>query len=529
MGKVLRLLFRQSAIVSLLLVLQAVCLVLVVVSLDAGSFTVYGLCIGLSLLVALLVVNKPGRPSYKLAWVIPILVFPVFGGLFYLLVTGQRRKRHLSRRVQEAVARSLPYLPRNLLLERRIVARTPALGGLLHYLRTTTGYAPCAPGAVQYLPLGEHQWAEMLDRLARAERYIFLEYFIIKDGAFWRSVRDVLVQKAAEGVDVRVIYDGIGCLNLLPRNYPAQLEKLGIRCKVFNPFVPFLTVVQNNRDHRKLCIIDGTVAICGGINLGDEYVNLTRPLGHWKDTAVLLQGDAAWAMTVLFLQMWDTLSPEERLDYAAFAPPGLCAALPDLAHEKSTDPDQSPDPAAPGGFVLPFSDQPTDGDDVSEALFLHIIHHARRHLHIMTPYLILDQGLVSALIHAAKRGVDVKIIVPGRSDHWYAHAVARAYYAELSRGGVQIYRYLPGFLHAKSICWDDVGALVGTVNFDYRSLYLQFECGVWMQHVPAVADVARDFAHTLARASLLRSEQWTVRNPILRFAYALLRVFAPLM
>jgi len=511
MKKLGKLLSSQMFTVGILLVLQIVLLAGIILRLSEYFVYAYGFFVVISLLVVLHVVNKADDPSYKLAWCIPILVFPIFGGLFYLLTYSQQNRRAFARRLRELNRQAGRHLSQPEQAAQALRQQEPSLERLLHYMNHTAGAAVCQNTTVTYLPLGEDKWREMLALLESAQRYIFLEYFIIKDGRFWNSVLDVLKRKAAQGVDVRLIYDGIGCLPHLPAHYPKQLEEMGIKCRVFNPFRPFLTVLQNNRDHRKICAVDGTAAICGGINLADEYVNITAPLGHWKDTAVLLRGQGAWHLTLLFLETWQLLD-REPVRFSAFRP----ITLPEGC-------------AGETGFVLPFGDTAADNSTVGQHVFLHTVNNARRYVHIMTPYLIPDHDLVTALLDAAKSGVEVRIIVPGTSDHWYAHAVAKAYYAQLEEGGVEIYRYTPGFIHAKSMCWDDQGAVVGTINLDYRSLYLQQECAVWMHSTPAVADVEADFQQTLQRCHRLTEEEWTERSLPRRLLYAVLRVFAPLM
>ena len=319
----------------------------------------------------------------------------------------------------------------------------------------------------------------------------------------------MLAKKAAEGIEIRLMYDGIGCLTHLPIRYPRKLREMGLKVKVFSPFTPVLSTIQNHRDHRKIVIVDGHTAFCGGVNLADEYININSPYGHWKDTAVRVRGEAAWAFTLMFLSLWDMTEAE----------PSGCEAL----RPRS----------APGidaqGFVMPYADSPMDGEKVGEYMYMHAIHGASRYLHIMTPYLIMEQGMVDAMIAAAKSGVSVKLILPSRADHWYAHAVAMNYYRELAAGGVGLYAYSPGFVHAKSFVWDDREAIVGTVNLDYRSLYLHFECACWMADSPTVAAIEADFQQTLKQCRRLEAKDYTVRNPVKRLVYSFLGIFAPLM
>ena len=325
----------------------------------------------------------------------------------------------------------------------------------------------------------------------------------------WSSIVDVLRRKAAQGVDVRVMYDGIGCLPRLPYRYPRELEEMGIKCKVFNPFRPFLSTVQNNRSHRKILVVDGKTAFTGGINLSDEYVNITSPYGHWKDTGVMIRGEAAFSFAVMFLELWQ-ITNRCRENYEDFRPHDL-----PLYDEP--------------GYVIPYSDSPFDNELVGETVYMDILGKARDYVHIMTPYMIIDNELITALGNAAKSGVDVKVIVPHVADHWYAHAVAKAYYADLISRGVELYEYMPGFIHSKSFVSDDNTAVVGTINLDFRSLHHHFECAVWMYDHKTVHDIERDFQETLAQCRPITLESTRVRGLAKKALYSVLRIFAPLM
>ena len=335
-------------------------------------------------------------------------------------------------------------------------------------------------------------------------------YFIIQEGAMWNDILKILIKKAQSGVLVRIIYDDMGCFLLLPKNYPEQLKKYGIECIVFNPFKPFLTVKQNNRDHRKIAVIDGKTAFTGGINLADEYINAIEKFGHWKDCAVMIQGDATWSFTVMFLQMWE-LCKNEPEDYQKYYP-----------YENSTYTDKTT------GYVQPYADSPMDTENVGEHVYLQIINNAKDYVYIYTPYLIIDDSMVSALTLAAKSGIDVRIITPHKWDRWVVHMTTRSYYRELIKAGVKIYEYSKGFLHAKTFVSDDMTATIGTTNLDFRSLYLHFECGVWLYNTTAVMELKNDFLHTLKECQPITLKECTP-NLFLRFFQDILRLFAPLM
>jgi cardiolipin synthase len=347
----------------------------------------------------------------------------------------------------------------------------------------------------------------MLIRMEQAEHFIFLEYFIIYPGFMWGKILDILSRKAKEGVEVRVLYDGMNAVANLPHSYPAQLEKLGIHCKMFSPVSPFVSTHYNNRDHRKILVIDGHTAFTGGINLQDRYINREQVFGHWKDTAVMVQGEAARGFTLMFLQMWNADAREQIYE------PYLKSCVPISA----------------SGYVIPYNEDPNRKERVAKAVYLSILNSAKNYVYIMTPYLILDAQMSDALQFAAKRGVDVRLILPHIPDKKYAFCLAQSHYRELLEAGVRIYEYTPGFIHAKVFLCDDRDAVVGTINLDYRSLYLHFECAAYLYKVPALADIKADFTATMER-SQEKSLDDAKKLPLLtRVAGKLLKVVAPLM
>ena len=353
----------------------------------------------------------------------------------------------------------------------------------------------------------------LVRELEQAEHYIYIEYFIINDGVMWRTILDILERKTTEGVDVRLIYDGFGCLTTLPYHYERFLREKGIQCQVFNPFRPLLNIVQNNRDHRKICVIDGKTGFTGGINLADEYINQKRRFGHWKDTAVILKGEAVWNMTVMFLHMWNVIAnSSEPIDHELH--------LPHHFHPDSFESD---------GYVQPYSDTPLDGEIVGENVYLNIINRARKYVYICTPYLIIDNEMMTALCLAAKSGVDVRIMTPGIPDKKMVFLLTQSYYEQLLEAGVHIYEYQPGFLHAKSFVCDDEIAVVGTINLDYRSLYHHFENGVWFYKNKVIQDILSDFQETLNYCDPISIDFCRNRNIVIRAFQSILRLFAPLL
>jgi len=361
----------------------------------------------------------------------------------------------------------------------------------------------------EHLKSGEAQFERLQIELAKAERFIFLEYFIIDEGLMWNTILAVLVEKAARGVDVRVLYDGIGCLITLPKDYPATLERLGISCAVFNPASAVPSTMLNNRDHRKLVIIDGSVAFTGGVNLADEYINKVEKFGHWKDAAVVVTGAAVDSLTIMFINMWN-FQTKGSTAYQAFL---------------------NQQPAQPDGdvFVQPYADNPIDDESVGESVYMNIVNAAQSYIYITTPYLIVDHTMMTAICLAAKSGVDVRIIAPRHWDKWYAHMATRSYYDELVAAGVKVYEYVDGFMHAKTFVSDDIVAVIGTTNLDYRSLFLHYECGVLLYGGRAVAGVKEDFLTTLERCDPVTPGEYRPKTIFGRIFLQALRLLSPLL
>ncbi len=512
MKKAASILFHRTALVGLLLVLQVAILVVVMARFASYFIYFYLFCVVVSILVVLWIVNARTDPGYKIAWIVPILLAPVFGGLVYLLSGGNQLSVRMRRRMEGMDRRLTEVLSDGYkadILEEQYGADAVNQS---RYLERYAHCPLCVNTDAKYYPLGDDVFADMLEALRGAKRYIFLEYFIIDRGLFWNSILDILEEKARAGVDVRVIYDDVGCLYTLPKNYPRELEARGIRCQVFNRFIPVLSVRLNNRDHRKFCIVDGHTAFTGGINLADEYINQRQRYGHWKDSAIRVTGEGAWSMTVMFLTMWEYICGGEE-DYNSYRP----SVLPPIPADR------------PLGYVQPYTDSPLDGEPVGETVYLNLISKARRYVYITTPYLIISDSVNTALCNAAKSGVDVRIMTPHIPDKKIIFEVTRAHYEPLLEAGVRIYEYTPGFVHGKNFAVDDKYATVGSINMDYRSMFLHFEDGVWLCGAPAVLDVKRDFLDTLAVCQEIALAQCRERSMLRRLLRAVLRVFAPLM
>lgn len=456
------------------------------------------------------IIWKPNNPAVKLAWVVPILIFPLFGGVFYLFfghVIVPRKLRDSMERTDKQVRKSLVQ-DEKILAE--LKGENQATANLSGYI-TSYGATPVwDQTASAYFADGRPWWESLIKDLEKAERFIFLEFFIMKEGKMWDTILEILERKVKAGVEVRLIYDDIGCAFLLPKKYDRIMEKKGIKCVSFNRLVPFLSLVLNNRDHRKIVVVDGRVAYTGGINLSDEYINLEHPYGeHWKDTGIRIEGKAVWNFTVMFLQMWN-MSRYTEEDYRRY-------------HEDSAKAPEA------DGYVQPYMDTPFDEETLGENVYLNMIGAAKRYIWIYTPYFVTDNEMITAIKLAAKRGVDVRIVTPGVPDKKFVYWLTQSNYQNLIGAGVRIFQYKPGFIHAKCVLTDDESATVGTVNFDYRSFYHHFECGVYLYRAQAIEKLKEDMVNTFAVCEEITMEWCKKKFVKTNIVGPLLKLLSPLL
>ncbi len=509
MKKILSLLFHRVTIIAIAILAQFFALVLMIGRFSGYVPQFYAFSTLLSAVVVIFIATGREKTAYKIAWIIPITLFPIFGGLFYLMLGKPRTNRRMKRKMHKLRTLGERSLPSSAPIIHMLAQKDRQAANQARYIQNHASSPVYEHCDSHFFPLGELAFESMLEELSKAEHYIFLEYFIIEEGIMWNRILDILVDKAKAGVDVRLIYDDVGCLFKLPYRYDKKLESLGIKTERFHPLTPKLSATLNFRDHRKLMIIDGHTGFTGGINLADEYINAFEKLGHWKDSAFLIKGEPVWSLTMMFLAMWEYLR-DETCPIEGFKPV-------DLPHlEKKT------------GYIQPFGDNPLDGETVSETVYLNLISRSRNYVYITTPYLILDNEMLTALSTAAKSGVDVRIITPHIPDKPIVHAVTRSYYHLLVTSGVRIYEYTPGFMHSKTIVADDEVAVVGSINLDYRSLYLAFENGVWLYQTPSVLEILDDFLDTLSVCQEITIKHYTNVGAIRRFSWSLLRLLAPL-
>ena len=496
--------YNRFILTLLLVLLQIVVYALMLVHFYNGFRAVMITTELLGLLFVLYIINRNEKPSSKLNWVIMILAVPVFGVPMYMLFGEGRPTRRMHRRISAAKRENAACLAQR-------ESGTPSSNcegrdeEICRYLTRYAGYPLCRDGEVTYYPSGKEMFKDMLAALDSAEKFILAEYFIVAGGKMWDEFRERLLQKARQGVQIRLIYDDVGSLLVLPPKYDRYLEYLhpNIRCFRFNPAVPIFTMRMNNRDHRKILVVDGKVAFTGGINLADEYIDEKVRFGVWKDTGVRVTGSGVESFTVMFFNLWNAFRKDKEqlnsfLSERPQTEPGGNAGQEELKEKEENKGNVSDNGKRPVPVIQPYDDSPLDRESVGETVYLDIINRACDYVYIFTPYLILDDFMRTAICNAAKRGVDVRIVTPGIPDKKTVFRLTRSNYAPLLKAGVKIYEYKPGFIHAKSMVSDDSCAVVGTINLDYRSLYLHFENAVYFSGCSAVLDVKRDSENIFA-------------------------------
>ena len=449
--------------------------------------------------------SRETTSAYKIPWIILIMALPVMGLSLYLMTEVAITPKRMHSRIQGVRQQTGPYLQQDARVLAALEQEDADAAGQSRYLLRCDGSPVYANTAAEYFGDCAEAFERMKEDLEKAERFIFMEYFIVEDGESFRQLKDILVRKASQGVEVRLMYDDIGSIGKANWQFAAELNRAGIRCSVFNPAIPVLSLFMNNRDHRKITVIDGKVGYTGGYNLADEYFGITAPYGHWKDTGLRLEGEAVRSLAAAFLEMWAVAGQED----------GDVAQYLRFTHS-----------VAAKGFVQPYGESPLDKEQTAENVYLNLINQAKHSLWIMTPYLIITEEMSRALALAAKRGVDVRIITPGVPDKRTVYAVTRSYYPALVKNGVRIFEYTPGFCHGKICVADGKIASIGTSNLDYRSLYLHFENNVLLSGCDAVEQITGDFRACFTQC---REVTESYRSTPLRIWQCILRLFAPLM
>ena len=503
----LQLLFGRMGVALILLIVQFLMLAALFVWFEEYIIHYFGGTVVLTVFMVLHLLNKKMEPTIRNTWLVVVMAAPVFGSLLYWFTQSNLGHRIVKQRARQLVEQTRETIPQDGEAFAALQEADSGAAALCSFAEKVGGARVYRNTHAEYFPQGEKKLERLLEELEKAEKFIYLEYFIVSEGTMWGQILEILARKAAQGVDVRVMYDGTCEFILLPRDYPKKLAKLGIQCKVFSSFKPFVSTHYNYRDHRKILVIDGHTAFTGGVNLSDEYINIGSHYGHWKDTAVMLKGEAARGFTLLFLQMWNM--DEKEPDFAPA--------------------DTVPAPFSADGFVMPYGDNPLDDVQLGQMVYTDMLSRAKQSVRIMTPYLILDSYTENTLIYAAARGVRVQLMLPGIPDKYIPYALAKTHYKTLLDAGVEVYEYTPGFVHAKVVTADGGEAVVGTINFDYRSFCHHFECAAYLHGCGCIGDIEADFDDCLTRCrrvtyDTIRHEKWHMK-----LVGYLLKGFAPLL
>lgn len=509
--KISSMLFSRLFIVAVAILLQFGWLFLTLYRFSI-SYTFLNIVIRIiAVIIVLHIISNWSNPYYKLAWTFIILLFPLFGICLYGVFGKSDLTKRTHKRMDVVHKEIAKCLKMDDIAIRELNEKDPGVAQQSKYIHDWAQFPIYRNSETKYYPSGEEMFEDMLRAMERAKDFIFLEYFIIDKGKMLEQLLEVLGRKVKEGVQVRLIYDDVGSIKTIPPKFKKRLDEMGIQHAAFNPFRPIMSIILNHRDHRKILVVDGQVGFTGGINIADEYINEIQRFGYWKDTGVEVKGEAVWSLTTMFLEMWNYINCSSE-DYYRF--------LPEIYNKQNN---------AEDGYVQPYGDTPLDREYVGENVYLNMINHAKKYVYIFTPYLIVDHEMTVALQNASKCGVDVRIVTPGIPDKKLVFLLTQSYYEQLIQSGVKIYEYTPGFLHGKCFVCDDKIATVGTINLDYRSLYLHFECGVFMYCSQAVMQVKQDVLDTISKSKQITIEFCKKRNICIRILQSILRLVAPLM
>lgn len=489
------------------LLIQIAFFVVVIFGLREHYFFVNMLCTMLAIITVTYITNSKGKSGYKILWIIFILVVPIFGVVAYILIGGGRVLPHIKKRMYKCEQKYINELPEDTAIHETLRYSDGLHSRQADYLTLESGYKLYKNSSAEFLAPGEVFMPRFLEELEKAQKYIFIEFFIIAEGKMWSSICNIIERKVREGVEVRVLFDDFGSIKRQNKNFIKNLKRKGISVAVFNKIRPSLDVFMNNRNHRKIVVIDGKVAVTGGINIADEYINEIERFGYWMDCATIIKGDAVKSFLAMFCSTWE-FTTGKSIDMSTH-----------ISEEKSLE----------KGFLLPYADGPLDDKNPAEGIYMQILNSAQRYVYIVTPYLIIDNSMKECLGLAAKSGIDVRIITPHVPDKWYVHPVTQYNYRDLLDAGVKIYEYTPGFIHSKLFVSDDSVATVGTVNMDYRSFIMHFECGVWMCDNKTVYDIKEHFNTLLLQCEEITLKKFKKASIFVRIKRAILHLFAPFM
>lgn len=465
-----------------------------------------------SVILVLVIYGKHTTSSMKMPWIVLILALPIVGITLYLLIGLNGGTWIMRERYKKIDDQIFPLLHEDKKIIGKLAEIEPVAAGIATYISRTSSYPLYENTDITYYDDAAAGLEVLLTELKKAEKFIFMEYHAIENALSWGRIEEVLLERAEAGVEVRVFYDDAGSIGFINRDFAKRLEALGISCRVFNPFMPGLNIFLNNRDHRKITVVDGKVGFTGGYNLADEYFNITHPYGMWKDTGIRLEGDAVKSLTITFLEMWNAVkrSDKDDVDFEKYL----------LKYDYK---------AEGKAFVQPFADIPIDNEQVGEDVYISMADKAEKYCYFMTPYLIITDEMTRAISLAAKRGVDVRIITPGIPDKKMIYRVTRSFYNGLVRNGVRVYEWTPGFCHAKMCVTDDKMSVCGTINLDYRSLYHHFENACFIADEKLAKDIRKDFEATFKQCREVTEEYKTGRKSVLRLSQLFMRLFAGLL
>ena len=499
MRKLKGILGSKAMITAVLLLIQFA--LIFVIQLRFGNLFVYYYFISfaIALLLSIRVINRRINSGYKIAWILMLLVFPTFGPWLYVTLNGDTFKRLSAKKIDKIEQSVKDHFK---------IDTKPSFdkkyGELIsNYIKNKNYSTPVKNTRSSYFKSGEEFFESLTRDLLKAEHHIYMEYFIIRKGYMWERIKSILAQKAQAGVDVRILVDDFGSIDGFSRKEKKSIKDAGIKIKFFNPFVPIITTVLNNRDHRKICVIDTEIAYCGGVNIADEYINLDDKYGYFKDSGIAMYGEAAYNFEVFFLSLWEYVSSDK------------------------TDIIRPEYPSLDCGIFQPYADHPTDDEFLSKNIYMDMINRAEKYVYISTPYFAVDDEILTSILNSAKSGIDIRLIVPHIPDKVLVNQVAKSHYKTLISAGVKVYEYEKGFNHSKLVVVDDTMATVGSVNFDYRSFYLSYECGVWMYRTDSIPSVKADFLDMMNK-SIEITEKSAQANVIVRILRAILAAFSPM-
>jgi len=526
---------RSLVFVGISVLLQITWVVLMFIRLNEKS-TLISLCMSITALIVVLALNgKHTNAAVKMPWTVLILSFPILGLPLYLMLGRSGSTRGMRKRFEDIDGKLLKKIPQDEEVFKTLEKTNIRVANISRYIKDYAKYPIYNDSEVEYYKEASDALEAQKKAIKKAKKFIFMEYHAIEEAESFLEIEKLLELKAKEGVEVRLFYDDVGSSVFIDKNFAKRMNEKGINCRIFNPMMPIVNVFMDNRDHRKITVIDGYIGFTGGYNLANEYFNVVNPYGYWKDTGVKITGNAVKNLTITFLEMWNAVNPHDKDDesFRKYLPDAKESAKKCLdyndselkEYKKLRDVD-----IADRGYVQPYADSPLDLEHVGENVYLSMIYNAKKYIYFMTPYLIITDDMNRAMGMAAKRGVDVRIITPGIPDKRVIYTLTRSYYPSLIRRGVKIYEYSPGFCHAKMCVSDDEIATVGTINLDYRSLYHHFENGVFMYNNKAVADIKQDFDDVFKECENVTEIFNEERNSIEKnIGYSIMRLFAPLL